>query len=197
MTNRSMTAVVQNAVTTILKVHDYHGSSGIFLRHFPEVDHLVSLQKSGTSTSGCIRITVNLGVWVMALAPIRDGIPDKPDVWSAHWRQRLGGLMPGQQDTWWTATTDAEAMQVGREIADAIEQYGLPELDGFRTPESLIELWSHGRGPGLTDGQRQRLFTALQAELSDTTRLRLSGTAVSSDRARVHGRPNNLKSKER
>jgi len=73
----------------VLKAAGFRKSGAKVTRTLEEVAHLVTLQSSVASTSQSLRATINLGVWLTVLEG--DG---KPDMWSAHWRERIGALMP-------------------------------------------------------------------------------------------------------
>jgi hypothetical protein len=98
---------------------------------------------------------------VKALAPIRGGVPDAPNVASAHWGERIGILAPAGQDRWWTAASVEEGMVVGKEMAAQLFAWGLPALAVLRTNQDVIDLWRSGRSPGLTELQRARFLAKL------------------------------------
>ena len=100
---------------------------------------------------------MNLGVWLPALAD--EGA--KPDVWAAHWRERLGFLMPDPTDRWWEARSDREAAAAALEISDALRTFALPVLDSLATADALAALWRAGRSPGLTKRGAQRYLDVL------------------------------------
>jgi hypothetical protein len=158
MSNATMTRLATEPIAAVLKSCGYRKAGATFRRALDDVDHLVNVQKSASSSSNEIRVTVNLGIWVRSLAPIRAGVPDKASLWSAHWRERLGELMPVTADRWWTATSEDEASAVGQDIAQALVQYGLPVLEKLVDARAVVALWRQGMAPGLTESQRRRLL---------------------------------------
>ena len=128
------------------------------MRESGDVVHLVSLQSSTASSADAVRLTVNLGVWVSAL----EG-DAKPDVWEAHWRERLGFVMEENRDVWWDAASDDQAKSAAAAISEAIRKFALPVLDTLATRADLLSLWKSGRSPGLTEVQAKRLTTRLEA----------------------------------
>jgi hypothetical protein len=130
------------------------GGSAFRLRNSDTIC-IISLQGSASSTSTLAKVTVNLGVHVPALQdPQR---PEKnPSVSSSQWRQRIGHLMPENEDIWWSIHSAEEAMSVATVIARCIEQFGLPALAEVSTVQALQRLWESGSSPGLTEGQRIR-----------------------------------------
>jgi len=158
MSNATMTRLATEPIAAVLKSCGYRKTGTTFHRALDDVDHLINLQKSASSSSGEIRATVNIGISVRSLAPIRAGVPDKASLWSAHWRRRLGELMPAATDRWWTATSDDEASAIGQDLAQALVQYGLPVLEKLADAGAVVALWRQGMAPGLTESQRRRLL---------------------------------------
>lgn len=132
----------------------------VFTRQLGEVTHIVSLQSSTSSTALLLKLTVNLGVWVSSLAEVGS----KPDLWSAHWRERLGFLMPQRIDYWWEISSDQDAERATTEIVEAIQTHAIPQLDQLSTKNSLVELWRAGRSPGLTAFQAKRYLDKIDHE---------------------------------
>jgi hypothetical protein len=148
---------VVDAVAGALRPVGFRKSGLKFSRPLTDVVHLVSVQSSVSSTASSLRATVNLGVWVPALAD--NGA--KPDIWAAHWRERLGFLMPDPTDRWWEACSDREAAAAALEIGHALRTFALPVLDSLATADALAALWRSGRSPGLTEPGAQRYLDAL------------------------------------
>jgi hypothetical protein len=106
---------------------------------------------------------VNLGVYAPALvdAEIRDYI--RPSIAQAHWRERLGILMPQQREKWWAIECPEEAARVAAEIASSVEAYGLPPLAKIPDIAALGRIWEAGASPGLTEFQRRRHLERIAA----------------------------------
>jgi hypothetical protein len=151
------------ALKACLKPHGYSKSGSTFRLRSSETVSIISLQSSTSSTAVLAKVTVNLGVHILALQdPERS--EKNPSVWSTHWNHRIGHLMPENNDVWWSIHNTAEAVSVATEIARCVEQYGLPALAQVATVQALRQLWESGRSPGLTEGQRIRHLQEL-AEL--------------------------------
>ncbi|HZM90009.1 MAG TPA: DUF4304 domain-containing protein [Blastocatellia bacterium] len=148
---------VVDAVAGVLAPLGFRKSGSKFSRSLSDVVHLVSVQSSVSSTASLLRATVNLGIWIPALAD--DGA--KPDIWAAHWRERLGFLMPNATDRWWEARSDREAAAAALEIGHALRTFALPVLDSLATADAVAALWRSGRSPGLTERGAQRYLDAL------------------------------------
>jgi hypothetical protein len=146
----------------VLSPAGYRNRGSQFTRDAGDVVHLVSLQASTASTSTALKATVNVAIWIPALEE-----DAKPNVWSAHWRNRLGHLTPEHSDIWWHASSAEEAKSSGAKIANAIREFALPLLETFATRRALLALWETGVSPGLTsveaDRFRRRLLSLVEA----------------------------------
>jgi hypothetical protein len=90
MANREFTKAISAELHSVLKPLGFRKRSLSFMRDANGVVQMITLQKSTSSTDAVVKITANAGLWLNELAPIRAGVPDKPDIWSAHWLVRVG-----------------------------------------------------------------------------------------------------------
>jgi hypothetical protein len=146
------------ALSEVLCPVGFRKSGAVFKRPVGDVIHLIGLQASQSSTSTCFRSTLNLAIWVPAIA--EEG-KKEPDILSAHWRERIGTLMPAKNDHWWSVSSDEEASATCAEIGRALRDCGLPALDTISSSEALTALWRAGRSPGLTSRLAQRYLERL------------------------------------
>lgn len=155
MGTKPLTEPVLAALSACLKPRGFVKSGSTFRQRNSDTICIVSLQSSTSSTAALAKVTVNLGVHVPALQdPQR---PEKnPSSSSTHWNQRIGHLMPENNDIWWSIHSIEEAGLVASEIARCVERFGIPALAEVSTVSALQKLWQSGRSPGLTDGQRAR-----------------------------------------
>ena len=151
------------ALAATLGPAGFRKGGSVFKRDRKDVVHLLSLQSSTESTADSLRVTVNLAIWVEALADERT----KPDVAASQWRQRIGFLLPVHQDYWWIARSDAEARSVASEICDAVVKHGLPALDALSSTADLAVLWESTRSPGLTAIQAHRYLACLREKAAE------------------------------
>ncbi len=113
--------------------------------------HLVNFQMGPYDPSGRpdvlagIRVnlhglfTINLGVYVPEMD--RGGTPDSSWVndYDCQLSQRIGHLMPEQNDVWWPL--DFEPSQ--DQAVDALREAGLPWLDKFTSRQTILDMfWS-------------------------------------------------------
>lgn len=141
----------------------FQQAGALFVREQPDVVHMVELQSTQDESGGHIAVTVNLGVFAPALldADIRNYV--RPSIPQAHWRERLGILMPERRDKWWSVECPEEALTVGAEIAVSVEEFGLAPLARIPSIAALKKIWEAGVSPGLSDYQRRRHLERLQA----------------------------------
>src|SRR5690349_19877191 len=89
--------MILTAMSEVLRPAGFRKKGANFTRELREVVHFIGLQSSQSSTSTCLRATLNLYIWVRVAAEINQ----EPDPLSPHWRQRIGMLMPERSDHWW------------------------------------------------------------------------------------------------
>jgi hypothetical protein len=157
MRGASFREIVIAAAAVVLSPCGFRKRGSVFWRKLDGLVHLVSVQSSVSSTASVSMVTVNIAIVCESL--LDEG--ERTSVSGAHWRERLGHLMPQANDVWWTITTADEAHAAGAEIASALANCGLPALDRIRTPASLLALWQSGRSPGLTKVQVERYAAQL------------------------------------
>jgi hypothetical protein len=150
-------AIVE-AIAGVLRPAGFKKSGAKFSRAVEGVIHLVTLQSSQSSTADSAHLTVNLGIWLPAL----DEPGGWPDIWQAHWQERIGFVMPAHGDVWWDVGSETEAAAAATEIARAVRSHALPTFDALSTVDALIALWRSGRSPGQTD-RMARLYLEMLA----------------------------------
>jgi len=123
---------------------------------------IVNFQKSGKSSADVILFTVNVGTASGALLNF-SGLraSEVPRIDQCHWRKRLGFFFSDPSDTWWRIDTMTSPSAVGEEIVDALLKLALPEMKTYMSDASLMELWTSGDSPGLTDVERLRYLSVL------------------------------------
>lgn len=148
---------VVNAIANSLTSSGFRKAGNLFKREFGQIIHLIGLQSSTSSTATRAKVTLNLAIWCV---PASD-TDEKPSIWNAHWRERIGYLMPEHTDKWWVLDSAAASTVAAAEIAMALARFGVPALDRLVSPDALRALWLSGQSPGLTDAQRLRYLARL------------------------------------
>ena len=161
MTPSALKLPIVNAVDAVLKPLGYRKSSASFQRAIGDVVHLVEVQGSSANVADDARFTINIGVFAPALdyEDVREFT--KASISEAHWRMRLGDLLPSRQDLWWRVSSLGDAEAAAVEIRELIERSALPTLARLPDLTSLVSVWKSGSSPGLTDGYRVKLLSRL------------------------------------
>src|SRR4051794_13864879 len=88
---------------------------------------IINFQKNLHSSSGEKRFTVNLAIAAKRILRFHGEPEDKPPLYYAsHWQIRIGELIPGQTDRWWTLTDEASYAQVFPEVEELIASHAVP-----------------------------------------------------------------------
>ena len=143
--------IIEDRVSELLVPLEFRRQSRLFSRPRNDLLQLVQIQSSQSNSDESSSFTINLGLWVRALDP-----GARPSIPGAHWRQRLGFVSPEHQDTWWEAADLVSADLRAQEIVASIRAYGLTALDAVPDASALLDLWSTGASPGLTEVQASR-----------------------------------------
>ena len=137
--------VLRDLVAPALRHIGFRGSGSNFELPSPSHWALLGFQKSQWSDSDSVTFTANAtavprDAWASIFAEYPQ-LGDHPGAnWSpapifgdlagrGYWHSRVGMLMPGSADVWWTLSADgAAASRVGQEVIDAIREYALPAI---------------------------------------------------------------------
>jgi len=127
--------VVRDRLAPALRELGLKGSGTAFLLPDEQSWAIVGFQKSRTSDRREVRFTVNLTVankldWERARV-VTPWLPARP---SGNGRYpvgtvvRLGLIMPGGRDRWWSVTASAPAAEIVADVIAAIRDHGIPWL---------------------------------------------------------------------
>ena len=164
MTAQDFKKTVLTHMQEVLKPERFRKKQSLFWLEHDDVVLFVQLQSSRMSTKDYLRATVNLGIFSKTVAEAV-GNTHEPNIYEAHWDQRIGQLFPAPHDKWWHIHKDKDAELAGREIAAFMKIKALPVMEGLASTDSLKALWETGRSPGQTDFQRQEYLRALGARV--------------------------------
>jgi len=148
---------IREAMGPALLEHGFRGRSSTFSREVGDVFHLIQLQAAADNSTKGARFTINVAVWVPALAS-----EPKASVADAHWSRRLGDLDPDRSELWWQADDFAMADAAASDMAQRIEAFALPALDQLKNTRDLLKLWKSGHHPGITGIQADRFRRRLE-----------------------------------
>src|ERR1700682_5530419 len=102
MATSGLKATVFDAIGRSLTPLGFRRRGTTFRRELAQVVQLVQVQTSQSSSSAVTKLTVNFAVLAPSLSNDR---LVRPAVEAAHWRQRIGHLMPGHRDLWRCASS--------------------------------------------------------------------------------------------
>ncbi len=137
--------------------------------------HFIHFQASQWGSHDEGSFTLNLGVsspWLYTKWTTRP-FPKNPG--SALWpvQQRIGSLLPGPRDIWWTIDAAADIDAIGAEISDTLVQHGLRFFDYYSDTDALLDRALSAKGVhGASDAQHPLIASMLLVERGDTVRAR-------------------------
>lgn len=153
--DRELSKVIQ--VTTRCATQLGFRGRGLVLREIRAGNAaIVEFQRSTKSSRGVVIFTINLGVFCGVLRESNQPPPEKARTIHAHLRQRIGALLPGNQDKWWELTEGTDTDALSAEVADLVCVKAVPYLQRYLNTSELVRLWKSGQAPGLTETQRVR-----------------------------------------
>jgi hypothetical protein len=132
-------AVLRVGLPSLLKEHGFKKQGRTWRRVRGDGTQIVSVQGSQWNAGDEGRLTVNLAAYYPAVAKLsRMAIKAAPGEIDGHIRVRIGQLMPGKRDFWWTIERGAAADlgDLGVDVAEKLHAHGLPFVD---TAASLAE----------------------------------------------------------
>lgn len=134
---------------------------------------LLNFQRSSSSTAQVPHFTINIGVYSSVLATVfpsfrmRSNPTLKPLEIDAHWRIRVGQLLPTPQDTWWIFTAESLTPCIA-DVQYHLTTYVIPTLEQYSSDAALCELWTTRSRLGL-DSEVVRLeYLSLLAKVYGT-----------------------------
>jgi Domain of unknown function (DUF4304) len=128
-------SAIKDTFAPVLRSAGLRGSGQAF--SLPSTSHfaLLGLQKSVYSDSAELRFTINLKViskqaWERRRKE-RPDFPAKPSPnigYGGEWDERIGRLLPGGEDKWWSIRSDGNNRSTIAEVADVIVNVAVPAL---------------------------------------------------------------------
>ena len=104
---------------------------------------VINFQKSLYSSAQEKRFTVNVAIAAKAVLRFYNEPDDKPPLhYKCHWEVRLGQLIPGRSDQWWTLSDRSSYSPIASEVENHIVELAVPMIRDHLTEEGLLELWN-------------------------------------------------------
>ena len=128
--------MLRDQVAPQLRILGFKGSGQVYA--WPSETSWASLgfQSSVYSDRTTLRFTINLSVvgkaaWA-AKRETKHYLPDRPAANTRYgppaWEQRIGRLLPGGEDKWWTLRAGSDTAQLADEVVSIIRAYALPAM---------------------------------------------------------------------
>jgi uncharacterized protein DUF4304 len=159
---------VLKPIAAFLRTRGFKGSRQDFSLLAPSGNQaLVNIQKSTSSTSSLVRFMVNVAVVSRRLWEWyyeEHAGAHKPDVWKAHWWDRLQDPLR-RQEKWWEVISSSDSTAIADEVIGLLEQQALPRVFPLLEDEGLVGLWRSGSSPGLTAEQATQYLAVLENSL--------------------------------
>ncbi|PDV87103.1 hypothetical protein CO652_17545 [Rhizobium sp. H4] len=127
---KSIDEVIKRGFAQLLKGEGFKKSGRNWHRPQGENWLIVNLQASSSNFGENGKFTVNLGVFVAAVASMagQNAIDEKPSELSSTLRTRLGDLVYGR-DHWWEVTAASDLDLVAADLVEKMQSTGLPWLE--------------------------------------------------------------------
>jgi hypothetical protein len=166
-TNVLYNAMISDVISLPLKTLGFTKLHNTF--YYPYKDNLgiMNFQKSNKSNSKEIIFTLNAGIWSKRIQNFLGQVSQnkKPDIWDAHWRVRIGNLLPEKNDVWWTITKGTNIEELGNTILSMVKDYVFPAILEFISDEALRDLWLSSKSPSLTEFDRLLYLAVLLKQI--------------------------------
>ncbi|MGH1488593.1 MAG: DUF4304 domain-containing protein [Acidimicrobiales bacterium] len=138
-------AVIKGQLAPVLKQAGFKRSGRNWHQSHERSVVVVNVQASAFNTPEQTRFTINLGVWFPELAEFQPANLQpsnrlRPTEPHCHFRQRVGGLLPGGLDRWWELGSVADVELVGVSASEALTTYGLPWLRDRSEPVDALNV---------------------------------------------------------
>ena len=150
---------ILESLDALLKVRGYKREAHSFRKLENDLWFMIDVHRAKDSNSRGVDITIDLGVFV----PRIEESQIDAAIRSAHWRQRIGALMPEARDVWWFIDSEEKANGAAQQIVRYVERYALPAFREVANLGALEWLWRSGKSPGLTETQRCRNLERLKS----------------------------------
>jgi hypothetical protein len=137
--------------------------SGQAFRLFEEGNcGIIEFQRSKSNSSHSLLFTLNLGVVCGELLD-----PDILDIKKArfidaHLQERIGFVLPHNDDKWWEISKLSDSSSLGRDVVDCVLIKAAPYIKSHIKTSTLLSLWESGKSPGVTSLQSKRYLELIK-----------------------------------
>jgi Domain of unknown function (DUF4304) len=126
----------------LLAEHGFRRRSQNFVIESSGCWGIINFQKSLYSSTGQKTFTINVAIAAKRILRFQGEPTDKPPLhYKSHWEVRLGELIPGCHDRWWTLSDEASYESVMIEVQKLITEKAVPIIKDHLTEGGLLALW--------------------------------------------------------
>lgn len=131
-------------IADFLKENDFKKRGNHFFKRNCSVGYCVNIQNDKWNNTHQIRFTLNLGIftdsfWLEHYDYNGSGIaPYFPKVYDCAVRERIGSLLPTNEDRWYNITSDSDVMKLWTDIEHDLEDYVMPFFARYNTVSDIV-----------------------------------------------------------
>jgi len=158
--------IVKESFHKILKPQSFKKRNNNFYRPFPEVGHIINIQKNRYNTKDNIEFTMNLGVFSpiywMKCYNYKDAteVPKMPHEYESIIRHRIGELIDGD-DVWFTITDETDEDELIMDMISLVKKKMIPYFDSITNNEELLIALENDDGFGSSNYKRFLMLAEL------------------------------------
>lgn len=131
-------------IADFLKENDFKKRGYHFFKGDGEIGYCANIQNDKWNNTHQIRFTLNLGIftncfWLEHYDYNGSGIaPYFPKVYDCAVRERIGSLMPTNEDRWYCITSETDVMRLWDNIEHDLEDYVMTFFDRYNTVSDIV-----------------------------------------------------------
>jgi hypothetical protein len=126
--SREIDEVVRIGLASFMKREGFKKRGRNFFRESEDRVDVLNVQSSRWNSGESGSFTINLGVYLPAIADLSEALPVRglPKEYECTLRERIGSLMPCNRDYWWAIESGSNLEVIASEIAATVEVHALP-----------------------------------------------------------------------
>lgn len=126
----------------LLAREGFRRKSQTFIIESPECWGMINFQKSLYSPAEQKNFTINLAIAAKRIMLFHgESAAQAPRYYAGHWVIRIGELLPGRSDRWWTLSDEHSYDVVATEVTKHVIELAGPLIRTHISEEGLLALW--------------------------------------------------------
>lgn len=137
-------AFIFDKIADFLKEIDFKKRGNHFFKSNGEIGYCVNIQNDKWNNAVQIQFTLNLGIyterfWLEHYDFKHTGVaPSFPKEYECTVRERIGNIMPTNEDRWYCITSDTDVMKLWADIEHDLTDYVMPFLARYNTESDIV-----------------------------------------------------------